>query len=170
MRVAACAAFVLAGASLAGCQAQRVDTITTGSIASAAPDHQVSGQRAGAGTAFVGDAAPRSAQAFVTYADAEPASVVSPAAYAGTWRIDDGQSARPCSVELGSQLRDGAFAAWTRLCSSDELFGVQRWQSREGGLALLDLGGDVRATLSRVGPDRFEGALASDGTPISMWR
>lgn len=169
MRLAASVAFALA-TIVAGCQGQRSeDALTTGSIATASrPASNLRAQdREGA---VAEGATPGPAQAFVTFANASPMDAATPAAYAGTWTISDGETGRTCSVELNSQPHAGTYGAWTRLCSSDELFGVQRWQGGKDGLVLLDLSGEARATLERVAPDRFDGTLAPGGARISMWR
>lgn len=108
--------------------------------------------------------------AFGAQAAAAPSTTATPSAYFGTWQITDGQSGRTCSVDLNSTASGGTYGAWTRLCSSSELFGVHKWQLRGYDVVLLDLMGQPKATLRATAPNRLDGATSGNGMRLTMWR
>ncbi len=107
---------------------------------------------------------------FAALAGQSAGNTATPSAYAGTWQITDGATGRTCSVDLKSTQIGGSYGAWTRLCSSQELFGVQKWQMRGYDLVLLDAVGQPKATLRATAPNRLDGTTAAGGARISMWR
>lgn len=93
-----------------------------------------------------------------------------PEAFIGKWQLTDGSQGRTCTIDLKRDQSFGMYAAWTSLCSTSDLFQVNRWQLRGTEIVLLDLSGAPKASLRPTGPNRYDGILLATGQPVTMWR
>lgn len=96
-----------------------------------------------------------------------PAPVPTRTGVTGNWTAREAAGGS-CRVTLSSAPALDLYKASTSGCQSRELQRVSAWELRGDEVYLYEPGGGVAARLKQSGSQRFEGAAAKTGAPVSL--
>ena len=110
---------------------------------------------------------PARQQARTTPAAEEPAVAPTRTSVTGNWKAQEA-SGGSCKLTLSSTPKLDLYNAGTSGCQSKELQRVTAWELRGDEVYLYESGGAVAARLRSGAGQRFNGALAKTGAPVTL--